>query len=56
MEFSELEMDFRECGTMVFGISRDNCMVYGSFRDKHGLADCCRTLMGKCAAATGCLK
>ena len=38
LEFSELEMDFRECGTLVFGVSRDDCMVHGSFRDKHGLA------------------
>jgi peroxiredoxin len=38
LEFSELEMDFRECGTLVFGVSRDDCMVHGAFRDKHGLA------------------
>jgi len=38
LEFSELEMDFLECGTLVFGVSRDDCMVHGAFRDKHGLA------------------
>lgn len=38
LEFSELEMDYRDCGTLVFGVSRDDCMVHGMFRDKHGLA------------------
>ena len=38
LEFSELELDFRNCGAAVFGISRDDCMVHGTFRDKHGLA------------------
>jgi len=38
LEFSELEMDFRDSGTLVLGISRDDCLVHGAFRDKHGLA------------------
>ena len=38
LEFSELEMDFRECGALVLGISMDDCMVHGAFRDKFGLA------------------
>ena len=38
LEFSELEMDFRECGALVLGISMDDCMVHGEFRDKYGLA------------------
>lgn len=38
LEFSELEMDFRECGTLVMGISMDDCMTHGAFRDRHGLA------------------
>jgi thioredoxin-dependent peroxiredoxin len=38
LEFSELEMDFRDCGALVLGISRDDCLVHGAFRDKHGLA------------------
>jgi len=38
LEFSELEMDFRECGALVLGISMDDCMVHGAFRDKYGLA------------------
>lgn len=38
LEFSELEMDFRDFGALVLGISRDDCMAHGSFRDKHGLA------------------
>lgn len=38
LEFSELELDYRDCGAVVFGISRDDCMVHGAFRDRHGLA------------------
>lgn len=38
LEFSELEMDFRGSDALVLGISRDDCMVHGDFRDKHGLA------------------
>ncbi len=38
LEFSELEMDFRECGTLVMGVSMDDCMTHGAFRDRHGLA------------------
>ena len=38
LEFSELEMDFADAGTLVLGVSMDDCMAHGSFRDKHGLA------------------
>lgn len=38
LEFSELEMDFRDSGALVLGVSRDDCMEHGTFRDKHGLA------------------
>jgi thioredoxin-dependent peroxiredoxin len=38
LEFSELEMDFRDAGALVLGISMDDCMTHGEFRDKHGLA------------------
>jgi thioredoxin-dependent peroxiredoxin len=38
LEFSELEMDYRDAGALVLGISRDDCMAHGAFRDKHGLA------------------
>lgn len=38
LEFSELEMDFRGSDALVLGVSRDDCMVHGDFRDKHGLA------------------
>jgi len=38
LEFSELEMDFRDSGALVLGISMDDCMAHGEFRDKHGLA------------------
>jgi len=38
LEFSELELDFRDSGALVLGISMDDCMAHGEFRDKHGLA------------------
>lgn len=38
LEFSELETDFRENDALVLGVSRDDCMTHGTFRDKHGLA------------------
>lgn len=38
LEFSELEMDYRDAGALVLGISGDDCMAHGAFRDKHGLA------------------
>lgn len=37
MEFSDLLDDFEQADTMVIGISRDNCMSHGTFRDKYGL-------------------
>ncbi len=38
LEFSELEMDFADSGALVLGVSMDDCMAHGAFRDKHGLA------------------
>lgn len=37
IEFSDLEGDFlrRECA--VVGVSRDDCIRHGAFRDKHGI-------------------
>jgi len=38
IEFSDLLDDFHSADTQVFGVSRDNCLSHGEFRDKHGLA------------------
>ena len=38
IEFSDLEDEFIKRGTKVVGISRDDCISHGEFRDKHGLA------------------
>lgn len=37
IDFSELEDEFQRLNTLVMGISLDDCMSHGSFRDKHGL-------------------
>lgn len=37
LEFSELELDFRENGALVLGVSCDDCMDHGNFRDRHGI-------------------
>lgn len=37
IDFSELENEFDKHDTVVFGISRDDCLSHASFRDKHGL-------------------
>ena len=38
IEFSELEDEFSSLHTVVLGVSLDDCMSHGSFRDKHGLS------------------
>lgn len=38
IEFSELETDFAAHDTVVLGISRDDCISHGVFRDKHGIS------------------
>lgn len=38
IEFSELENDFARLGAVVLGISRDDCIRHGEFRDKHGIS------------------
>jgi thioredoxin-dependent peroxiredoxin len=38
IDFSDHEDEFAECGTVVFGVSRDDCMVHEEFRDKHGIS------------------
>ena len=37
IEFSELEDHFTRLDTVVLGVSRDDCLAHGAFRDKHGL-------------------
>ncbi|MFN3544543.1 MAG: peroxiredoxin [Thiobacillus sp.] len=38
IEFSELEKDFAKLGATVLGVSRDDCIRHGEFRDKHGIS------------------
>jgi thioredoxin-dependent peroxiredoxin len=38
IDFSDHEDEFTECDTVVFGVSRDDCLVHEEFRDKHGLS------------------
>lgn len=38
IDFSELQDVFENLGTCVLGVSMDDCLSHGSFRDKHGLA------------------
>ena len=38
IEFSDLEDEFAKHNATVIGISRDDCISHGEFRDKHGLA------------------
>ena len=38
IDFSELEDDFKRLHTVVLGVSMDDCMSHGAFRDKHGLS------------------
>ena len=38
IDFSELEDAFASIGAVVLGVSMDDCMSHGSFRDKHGIS------------------
>lgn len=38
IDFSDRSDEFARHDTVVMGISRDDCLSHGSFRDKHGLA------------------
>lgn len=38
IDFSDLDDEFRNHNTVVIGISMDDCLSHGSFRDKHGLS------------------
>lgn len=37
IEFSEREHEFSRLHTVVLGVSRDDCMTHGRFRDEHGI-------------------
>lgn len=37
VEFSDLEDEFARYRAVVIGVSRDDCLSHGSFRDKHGI-------------------
>ncbi len=37
LEFTELQPEFQALNTEVVGISRDNCISHGNFRDKYGI-------------------
>jgi thioredoxin-dependent peroxiredoxin len=38
IEFSEMEDDFDALKAVVVGVSMDDCLSHGAFRDKHGLS------------------
>jgi thioredoxin-dependent peroxiredoxin len=38
IDFSDLDDQFRKAGAIVVGVSMDDCLSHGDFRDKHGLA------------------
>lgn len=38
IEFSDLEADFTAQGYAVLGVSRDDCISHGDFRDKQGIS------------------
>ena len=38
IDFSELDDDFGALKTVVLGVSMDDCVSHGTFRDKHGLS------------------
>jgi len=37
LEFTDLQPEFEALETEILGISKDNCVSHGSFRDKHGI-------------------
>jgi peroxiredoxin Q/BCP len=37
IDFSELQEEFTRLDAIVLGVSMDDCLSHGSFRDKHGL-------------------
>jgi peroxiredoxin Q/BCP/two-component system osmolarity sensor histidine kinase EnvZ len=37
IDFSDRQEEFRALDTEILGVSKDNCLSHGDFRDKHGL-------------------
>ncbi len=37
IEFSDLETQFSSLGYVILGVSKDDCISHGVFRDKHGI-------------------
>lgn len=37
-DFSDMQDEFTDLDTVVLGVSMDDCLSHGSFRDKHGVA------------------
>lgn len=40
IEFSDLETEFARLNCQVMGVSRDDCIRHGEFRDRHGISVC----------------
>ena len=38
IDFSELDSAFERLKTVVLGVSMDDCVSHGAFRDKHGIS------------------
>ena len=38
IEFSDLEAEFAALDCVVLGVSRNDCISHGAFRDKHGIS------------------
>ncbi|MCP3867389.1 MAG: peroxiredoxin [Gammaproteobacteria bacterium] len=38
LEFTDLVDEFSKLDTEIVGVSRDNCLSHGDFRDKHGIS------------------
>ncbi len=38
IDFSDLEDSFKRHHAIVLGVSMDDCLAHGAFRDKHGIA------------------
>lgn len=37
LEFTDLQPEFGALDTQILGVSKDNCVSHGAFRDKHGI-------------------
>ena len=53
IDFSDLEDEFLDLDTVVLGVSMDDCMSHGAFRDKHdSQCSCWQMQKGKSAIST----